>query len=283
MDASLHFWIGSCKWTLHIAIDDATGTVVGAWFERQETLRGYYQVFKQILTLYGIPYMFYTDRRTIFEYRKNGGPDAADDAFTQFSYACKQFGTLIETTSVPQAKGRVERLIQTMQSRLPVELRLKGVTTIEQANEFLPDFIAHFNAQFALAFDSTPSAFEAQPPQDKIDLVLAVICERSVDSGHSIRFDKKSFRTLNQAGAPVYLYQKTKGLVIKTFSGALFFSVDDAIFALEEIPLHELTSKNFDFKPIEDKPKKRYIPPANHPWRLAAFNGFMKKQARLSA
>jgi len=283
MDATLHLWAGNHKWTLHIAIDDATGAVVGAWFEEQETLYGYYHVFEQILTQYGIPYMFYTDRRTVFEYRKNGSQDTADDSFTQFSYACKQFGVLIETTSVAQAKGRVERLIQTMQSRLPVELRLEGVTTIEQANEFLPRFVADYNGRFALAFDSIPSVFEAQPTKEKIDLTLAVIARRTVDSGHSIRFNKAFFRTLNKNGSPVYFYQGTKGLVIRTFAGRLFFSTGDGVFALEEIPFHERTSKNFDFKPPVEEPRKRYIPPANHPWRLSVFIDFVKKQVRFSA
>ena len=283
MDASLHLWVGNHKWTLHIAIDDATGIIVGAWFEEQETLRGYYHVFEQILTQYGIPYRFYTDRRTVFEYRKSGSQDTADDAFTQFSYACKQLGVLIETTSIAQAKGRVERLIQTMQSRLPVELRLNGVTTIEQANEFLPRFIAEYNGRFALASDSIPSVFETQPTKEKIDLTLAVIAKRTVDSGHSIRFDNTFFRTLNQHGSPVHFYQGTKGLVIRTFTGHLFFSTEEGVFALEEIPLHERSSRNFDFKPPKDKPQKRYIPPASHPWKLEMFLGFVKKQARLSA
>ena len=283
MDASLHLWAGGSKWTLHIAIDDSSGVIVGAWFDEQETLRGYYHVFRQILTNYGIPYMFYTDRRTVFEYRRSGSQDTADDSFTQFSYACKQFGVLIKTTSVAQAKGRVERLIQTMQSRLPVELRLEGVTTIEQANELLPRFIANYNARFALPLHSIPSVFEAQPSQEKIDLTLAVIAERTILSGHSIRFDNAYFRTLNRSGLPVYFYQGTKGLVIRTFSGNLYFSAENSIFAMEEIPLHERTSRNFDFKPITEKPTKRHIPPANHPWRLAAFAGFVKKQACLTA
>ena len=67
MDASLHPWFGGAKTTLHAAIDDATGMIAGAWFDKQETLSGYYHVFRQILTDYGIPYMFYTDRRTVFE------------------------------------------------------------------------------------------------------------------------------------------------------------------------------------------------------------------------
>lgn len=70
MDASLHHWFGNVKSQLHIAIDDCTGQIVGAFFDSQETLNGYYHVFYQILTTYGIPAMFYTDRRTVLEYKK---------------------------------------------------------------------------------------------------------------------------------------------------------------------------------------------------------------------
>ena len=59
----------------------------------------------------------------------------------QFSYACKQLGSDMKASSVPQAKGRVERMFETLQSRLPVELRLKGVTTLDEANEFLNSYI----------------------------------------------------------------------------------------------------------------------------------------------
>jgi len=284
MDASLHLWFGGSKATLHLAIDDATGKIVGAWFELQETLRGYYKVFEQILLKHGIPFMFYTDRRTIFEYRKSGKGDTAKDTFTQFSYACKQLGVQIETTSIPQAKGRIERLIQSMQSRLPVELRLKGVSTIEQANEFLPDFIAHYNAKFALPSNSIKSAFEKQPSKKKIDLTLAIISNRKVDNGHSIRIDSKYYRTLNKTGNIDYLKPKTEGLVIRTFSEKLFYCVDEYVFALEEIPEHERTSKNFDFKPPKELPKKKpYVPPPNHPWRLSSFKKFVEKQAYIPA
>jgi len=282
MDASLHLWFGDKKCTLHLAIDDATGTIVGAWFEEQETLKGYYNVFKQILTSYGIPHMFYTDRRTVFEYRKSGSTNVEKDSFTQFSYACNQLGVTIKTTSIPQAKGRIERLIQTMQSRLPVELRLKGVTAIEQANDLLPDFIAQYNARFALPSNTISSVFEKQISKKKIDMTLAIISERTVDPGHSIRYNNKHYRTINRQGRVDYLKPQTKGLVIRTFSGKLFFSTDNLVFALEEIPEHERTSKNFDFKPPKDKPRKKYIPPVNHPWRIAAFKAFVKKQ-RFSA
>ena len=65
MDASSFEWIPGHIWHLHLAVDDSTGTVVGAYFDTQETLNGYYHVFFQILTNYGIPALFYTDRRTV--------------------------------------------------------------------------------------------------------------------------------------------------------------------------------------------------------------------------
>lgn len=134
MDASDHLWFGDTKAQLHAAIDDATGKIVGAYFAPQETLQGYYNVFHQILTQYGIPARFFTDKRTIFEYKK--APSINEDTFTQFAYACHQLGTEILTSSVPQAKGRVERLFQTLQSRLIPELRLAGVESIEKSPEF---------------------------------------------------------------------------------------------------------------------------------------------------
>ena len=70
MDASPHEWIPGQTWHLHLAIDDASGTVTGAWFDTQETLNGYYHVFHQILTEYGIPFKFFTDRRSIFTYKR---------------------------------------------------------------------------------------------------------------------------------------------------------------------------------------------------------------------
>ncbi len=103
MDASSFHWIEGEVWHLHVAIDDADGKVVGAYFDRQETLKGYYEVLYQILINHGIPAMFYTDRRTVFEYKRKDKPSDAEDTFTQFSYACHNLGIEIKTTSVPQA------------------------------------------------------------------------------------------------------------------------------------------------------------------------------------
>ena len=279
MDASLHNWFGNDKSQLHIAIDDATGAIIGAYFDHQETLKGYYNVLNQVLTQHGIPYMFYTDRRTVFEYKQKKSSSVEEDTFTQFCYACKQLGIEIKTSSVPQAKGRVERVFQTLQSRLIIEMRLKCISTIEQANEFLNSYIKKFNAKFALPVDNIKSVFEKQPDNEKINLTLAVLAERKIDNGHCIKFEKKYFKPVNSNGNPTYYYKGTYCMVIKAFDGQLFGCINEQVYALEEIPTHERSSKNFDFKKLDKKPKKKYIPPMSHPWKRASFEKYLETQA----
>lgn len=279
MDASLHPWFGDKKSQLHIGVDDATGAIVGAFFDSQETLKGYYNVLNHILTDYGIPFMFFTDRRTVFEYKRKNTTVAEEDTFTQFSYACRQLGIEIKTSSVAQAKGRVERMFQTLQSRLPIEMRLAGVNTLEQANEFLNSYIKEFNAQFALPINSISSVFEKQPDAEKINLTLAILTSRKIDNGHCIKFNNAYYKLVDKYGHPIYYRKGTSGLVIKAFNGQMFFSVEDKIYALEEIPEHARTSKNFDILPAAEKPIKKYIPPMSHPWKQASFERYMKNQA----
>jgi len=279
MDASPYEWFGKSKTTLHIAVDDATGRVVGAYFDEQETLNGYYHIFHQILTRYGIPYKFFTDRRTVFTYKKKNSPDDGEDTCTQFAYACKQLGTQIEYSSVPQAKGRVERMFQTLQSRLPIELRLAGVTNIKAANEFLDSYIDEFNAKFALPSDSIRSVFDPQPSDEQINLILAVLTERTVDSGHCIQFKNRYYRMLDKRGTQTHYRKGTKVMVIQAFDGSLFCCVNDKdVYALEEVPERETKSGEFDPDYEKPVPKKKYIPPMNHPWRRQEFKKFVQAQ-----
>lgn len=280
MDASLHFWFGNQKSHLHIAIDDSTGHIVGAYFDHQETLNGYYHVFHQILTSYGIPAMFYTDRRTVFEYKQSRSTKVENDSFTQFSYACKQLGVDIKTTSIPQAKGRVERAFQTLQQRLPIALRLAGITELSEANVFLNSYIKKYNAKFALPINNTKSVFEKQPDIELINQTLAVLTERTVDSGHCIRFKKNYYKTMDAYGLQTHYRQGTKGLVIETFDKRLLFSTNEKVYELELVPEHEHHSKEFDYSTVE-KPRKRNIPSPKHPWRSDVFLKF--RNHRLTA
>lgn len=279
MDATPYEWVHGQVWHLHLAIDDASGIVTGAWFDTQETLNGYYHVFKQILTDYGIPYKFLTDKRSVFTYKKKDVLSDDKDTYTQFAYACKQLGIELESSSIPQAKGRIERLNQTLQSRLPIELRLAGVTDINKANEFLHSYIKEFNEKFALPLYGIKSVFEMQPSKEKINLTLAVLTERTVDCGHAIQFEKKFYKMIDYKGVQIHYRKGTKVMLIKALDRSMFACVNDKdIYALEEIPTHEHKSKDLDADYKPPKPKKTYIPAMNHPWRRSAFNKFAHSQ-----
>ena len=279
MDATPYEWVPGQIWHLHLAVDDSTGRITGGWFDTQETLNGYYHVFHQILTSYGIPYKFFTDRRTVFTYKKKNSPSLDEDTYTQFAYACKQLGVELESSSVPQAKGRVERLNQTLQSRLPIELRLAGITTIDAANEFLNSYIKEFNEKFALPLNSIKSVFVEQPPNEKINLILAVLCERTVDTGHCLRHSNKYYRMIDERGMQIHYRKGTKVMFIQAFDKQLYCCVNDKdVYLLEEIPEHEAKSKDLDADYKKPATKKKYIPPMNHPWRRQSFNRFVKQQ-----
>ena len=284
MDASSYDWFGGIVTNLHVSVDDCTGRITGIWFDKEETLFGYYNVLKQILLKYGIPAKFLTDKRTVFEYTRKGEQDVEKDTFTQFSYACKQLGIQIETTSVPEAKGRVERLNQTLQSRLPIIFRREGITDIDSANEFLSSHIDElFNDKFSMPVDHTKSVFEKQIGGKDIDeaavnLICSTLCSR-VLIGQCIRFDKKMYKLIDENGIQQNYADHTRVTVIQTFDRQLYASVNDArMLKLEELPVHAEKSRIFDADYKPPRPRKVYIPPMNHPWRYAEFEKHAKLQ-----
>lgn len=282
MDASAAVWFGETKTYLHLAIDDALGRVVGGYFDTEETLNGYYNLLYQILSKYGIPYGFYTDNRTVFVYKLQNDKSIENDSHTQFAYACKQLGIELKTTSVPQSKGRIERLNGSFQSRLPVELRIAHVTTIEEANRFLKKYINKYNKQFSLPLKSVKSVFEEAPSKSKINLILSVLSERKVDSGHCIKYQNKYYKLIDGGGNQKFFIKNTDAIVIKSFNKKLYSSVNDELYILEEVKNHETKSKNFDLNYKVPKSKKKYIPPMSHPWKKYEFRKFINKQIKIN-
>ena len=277
-DGSIHLWFGDKKTCLHLAVDKATNTIVGAYFDYQETLNGYYKVFYQILTNYGIPYKFLTDNRTVFNYMSlNPDKRTSDkDVLTQYGYACKQLGIELETTSVSQAKGLIERDNGTFQGRLVQELRLNNITTIEAANEYLINvFVPKFNARFAMDYKKYESVFEECPIEEKINYTLAILTPRKIDNGNSIKYQNKYYQPYLNNELKCFK-SKTECLVIKAYNGELLVTIDEQVFELKELSRNERFSKNFDEIP-EEKEKKKYIPPMTHPWKIEYFKKQLKK------
>lgn len=275
MDASKHVWFGSAYTHLHLAIDYATGRIVGASFCREETLQGYYEVLAQILRGYGIPFRLLTDARTIFTYFNKLMKPQQVNPGTQFSYACKTLGIELDITSVPQAKGQVERSFSSLQKRLVVELRLAGVQTIEQANAFLDSYILKYNAQFASYVDYTKSVFAPPPSEEEINLVLAVLQKRTVDTGHAIRLDNTFYLFEDEFAQPVYPSPKQDVLVIKALDGSLYGRIKNRLLRMVPTSVHPKFAANFEQPPKPQTPA--YFPSFLHPWKSGQFEKHAQK------
>ena len=267
IDASIHNWFGMDlpKASLHGAIDDATSKVVGLYFDEYETLNGYYNVLFQILTKYGIPEAFYGDNRTVFEYIKKKIPDT-ENTNIQFKRCCGQLGIELITTSVSQAKGRIERLWNTLQSRLLNELRLNNIKDIKTANAFLPDFIKRFNDKFSIEALEKDNYFVEAPKKEDVCLYLSIIVNRKILDGNRFKYKNHSYQCIDTKNKIVILDKGTIITVIETFDHMLIVECNGHIYDV----------KNIEYDPrsqVYVKKGRKHIPQAaNHPWRRFIIN-----------
>mgnify|MGYP006316443815 FL=1 len=281
MDACEDYWLGIDfgKITLHGAIDNATGTVCGLYFDKHETLNGYYHLFERIWRKYGVPAKFLTDNRTVFIYNGLKQKSMEKDTLTQFGYACHQLGVELVTTSIPEKKSRIERLWETLLSRLTVELRLAGINNIEDANEFLNTYTTKYNKRFALPVNYITSVFE-MVDRNLINTTLSIISKRVFDKGCSIKYKNKTYLAY-KGKQQINFCRNTRCLVIKTFDGRLLCNVDDELYQLVELEDKQKYSKNFDFEQQEKKKKYTgHIPPMTHPWKMASYQAYLLSNKR---
>jgi hypothetical protein len=148
IDGSHHDWFESRgpRCCLIAFIDDATSRVQAAYFCQAETTQDYLSVLRQYVQAHGVPAALYSDRHSIFTKH-----DPEDAVPTQFERALLQLHIEPIRAHSPQAKGRVERLFQTLQDRLVKAMRLSGINAMEQANDWLAGYLAGHNERFAVA------------------------------------------------------------------------------------------------------------------------------------
>ena len=200
-DASTHDWFGTGgSQALHGTIDDATGQITGLYLCKNECMLGYFEVIRRMVEAYGVPDAMYADRHTIFR-SPNADKAKAIDAppgikvnETQLGRALSELKVQIIAARSPQAKGRIERLWGTLQSRLPVEFAIRDINDNDTANEFLKSYIYAFNSEFAVEPEDCDNAFLPLEEGLVLDHILCVKEERLLDYGHEFSYGGKRFQ-----------------------------------------------------------------------------------------
>ena len=222
-------WFGDGqKYSLHGFIDDATGKITGLYMCKNECLLGYLEVLRQTLENYGIPISLYPDKYSVFfppkkvddhitiEEQLNG----REKGITQFGRIVEELGIEMFAASSPQAKGRIERLWETLQSRLVTEFRIYHIKTIEQANTFLIEYIEKYNSKFAVEATSKKSVFLKLPKRYNLDELLCVRFERTIDNAGVFSINNSKFQIMDRSLPPktriqIYLSEKI-GMRVKS-------------------------------------------------------------------
>jgi len=193
LDGSYHDWLeGRGPWLcLLSAIDDATNILVAARFEIAEDSAGYLRLLRQIVSTRGIPLSVYTDRHGVFMVSRTNWTLqeqlAGKQELTQVARALEQLGIGLIPANSPQAKGRVERLFGTLQSRLVSEMRLARIRTLEQANDFLAAFVPRFNKRFARTAAEPQIAYRSLPKSVDLDRICSLGYQSIVGNDNTVR------------------------------------------------------------------------------------------------
>ena len=222
LDGSYHRWLGdhSPPFTLLLAVDDATGSVVDALFCQQEDSHNYFLLMQNLLRRCGIPLALYTDRHAVFKHTPGSESTGTP---TQFGRAMAELGIQMIFALSPQAKGRVER--RRNPRRLITELRLAGATTIEQAKAVLKQFLPRYNRRFQVP---------AQCPDPAVPAPGTSCASNRVARDNTVKFQRHTLQLLpdrqrrSYAGAAV--------VVLQGLDGRLSLQHEGRIIAAQEAP-----------------------------------------------
>jgi len=257
--------------TLLVFIDDATGQLGELMFVKSESFFSYCQGTRNYFARHGKPTAFYSDKHGVF--RVNMPNNGSGDNLTQFGRAMQELGIKIICANTPQAKGRVERANQTLQDRLPKELRLRGISDWQAGNEYLPQFMEDFNRRFAVQPRSGHNAHRPVSPHEDLNRIFTWQEERVLSKNLTCQFDnvvyqiqtKRSSLALRKARVMVCLDEKGEITILRNGK-----SLPYSVFNRQEKQSEIVPSKEIDqaLRIVT----KAHKPAPNHPWRKTVLN-----------
>lgn len=256
-DGSYHDWLegrgATSKQCLLATIDDATGIVVQAEFAVHEGVMPIMGFWKRYVLANGKPRCIYTDKFSTYKVNHKIASENPD-VKTQFQRACDDLGIQLIFANSPQAKGRVEKLFRTLQDRLIKELRLAGISTVEEANHFIREvFLPKFNAKFSV--DPVSKTDLHRPPTvDEKKLLASTLSrhiERTVQNDFTFSFNSQWYQlTVTQA---IAVRKKDVVMVEEHLDGSVHI---------------RLRGKELNYTLLPERPKK--VSPHLSAWVLAA-------------
>jgi len=269
MDGSHHDWLEGRgpKLVFMGYIDDATNRVFGRFYDYE----GVYPAMdslKRYIRLYGLPASLYMDKHSTYRTTREPSTDEllrGEGAKTQFERACGELGIEVIHAHSPQAKGRIERVFGTFQDRLVKEMRLAGVKTIEEANEFLESYLPCHNERFSKVACKQGNLH--RPLANDVDLsdIFCIKGTRTITNGYIVKWRGRMFLIEN----PIIAMRKRRVEVREHFDGNITFKFNGRYLRWQEVREQKQLSQTKVKKPVigSAKKKAKYIPPADHPWR----------------
>jgi transposase len=192
-DGSRHEWIAGQTWDLIVTMDDATSEIYSAFFVAEEGTMSTFRGLHAVIAERGLFCSLYADRGSHYWHTPAAGGRVDKGNPTQVGRALARLGIELIPAYSPEARGRSERMFDTLQKRLPQELRLAGIATMEAANRFLEDlYLPRHNARFARAAEEAGSAFV--PFAGNLDDVLCVQEERQVGNDNTVRYKNRTLQ-----------------------------------------------------------------------------------------
>ena len=279
IDGSPHDWFEgrapAC--VLLVFIDDATGQLVQLLFVEQESFFSYCQAAEGYFQQSGKPVAFYSDRHGIF--RVNVPSRDTGEALTQFGRAMQELDIQIICANSPQAKGRVERVIQTLQDRLPKELRLRGISNRAEGNAYLPEFLIHFNQRFAVEPRSTVNAHRPLTAKEDLARILTWQETRTLSKNLTLQFHKTVYQI--QTNRPSYALRNAQVTVCVNAQEELTLLYHGKVLPYSIYNQQAKQAEVVSTKQVDAALQAKRLPPKpapDHPWRKGFATPLSKRR-----